>query len=297
MKERQGFFNTIYTYAAWIILGSLLVAYLAFRVLNPELTIEETLKDFYAWLHLVFVVISNVIMVAIAYDTATQKGTESDEFEKGDQLNNSLIKEYNKNPGAFREFVFNLNEHERETLREEFLFSKGVKNYEELDEKSKKEWTKLRPIYHNIIGFNLPLYYESDKNGEVNYKASERKNKGKYKQMIIKGAGGVVFGLMTVNVIINLKDVGGAFISLAIIIANLLVTFLMIFGPRFHKFSNELPKKVLHKNALWQSFQEKADELKKKYSKIEEVKTSPETSETKEVRETPTESVETTTTT
>lgn len=292
-KKKSNFFNTVYTHAIWIVLVSLLVAYFAFRVLSPELTFGEIVKDFYAWLHMIFVVISNVLMVGGSYDTATQKGTESEEFNAGDVLNNTLVKEYNKNPEAFREFIANLNEHERETLRQEFLFSKGVKTYEELDKKGKKEWKKLRPIYHNIIGFNLPLYYEAARNGEVSYKASEQKNKGKYKQMTMKGIAGIVFGLMTVNIFLNFKDVGGAIVSLFIIIGNLTVTFLLTFSPRYHKFRNELPKKVLHKNALWQSFKEKADELKALYPKVDEAHKSVVESEKIEVREIPTESTET----
>lgn len=261
--KRRNFINTIYTHAVWVVLVSLLVAYFSFRVLQPDLSLGEIVRDFYAWLHTVFVMVSNVVMVSAAYDTATQRGTESDEFEKGDELNNYLIKEYNKNPERFRTFVGRLNEHERETMRQEFLFSKGVKSYDELDEKARLEWDKLRPIYHDILGFNLPLYYEATNSGVVSYKASERKNEGKYKQMILKGITGLIFSLMTVNVALNFKDVGGAFISLLIIVANLLVTFLLIFAPRLHKFKNELPKKVLHKNALWQSFIEKDGELKK----------------------------------
>lgn len=291
--KRRNFINNIYTHSIWIVLGSLLVAYFSFRVLSPELTLEEIMKDFYAWLHTIFVIISNVVMVAGAYDTATQRGTESEEFEAGDELNNKLIKEYNKDPEDFREFVALLNEHERETMRKEFLFSRGVKTYEELDEKGKQEWEKLKPIYHDILGFNLPLYYEADKDGTVSYNASERKNEGKYRQMVMKGLTGFVFSLMTINVALNFKDVGGAFISLFIIIANLLVTFLLIFSPRYHKFRNELPKKVLHKNALWQSYREKSEELKAKYEKVEEIKTSDLTHEKTEAEQTPTESIET----
>lgn len=268
------FFKHFYQNTAWYVIGGLLLAYLSFRVLKPELTIDQMLRDVWAWLHTIFVVSINVITVSAAHDTGTQKGTHSSEFEKANKLNNYIITEYNKEPQKFREFVRMLNDHERKTLQDEFLFSHGVNTFDELDEKEKREYKKLKPLYHDIMGFNLPLYYETTQSGKIDYSASEKGNSGKIKRMIIKGFQGLLFGVITVGVMVQIDEVGAAFLSLAIIGGGMITTYLTTFAPRYHKFSSELPKRVLHKNALWKSFAEKYDELKLKTYEMEKVETS-----------------------
>ena len=72
-----------------------------------------------------------------------------------------------------------LNIAERKRLEEDYLFSVGDKKVEELSDAELKKFKRLKPIQHNIYGFNLPLYYELTKDGQINYQASFNKNKGR----------------------------------------------------------------------------------------------------------------------
>lgn len=297
MTSRERFINSVYTNAVWYIIGGLLLGYFSFRVLRPELTLEQMVRDVWAWVHTLFVVMINVVTVSAAYDSATQNGTKTSNFAKANELNNAIITEYNKEPQKFREFVKMLNEHERETMRQEFLFSHGVDSYEELTDKEKLEFDRLKPIYHDILGFNLALYYETTKGGKIIYNASEKQNEGKTKRMIFKGFQGVLIGVISVGVAFkSWGNIWEALLSLLIIGGGLLATYLTIYTPRFHKFSHELPNKVLHKNALWTSFVEKYDELKLKVLKMREPITSDLTNEKTETEQIHADSKETPTT-
>lgn len=284
--------NRIYTHYVWIVLGALLLGFLSFNILRPEMSIDQVVKDFHAWVHTIFVITMNVTMVVAAYDTGTQRGTESQEFDEADKLNNILVEKYNQNQEDFRQFIKVLNYQERKTLEDEFLFAHGVDSAEELGEKELKEFQKLKPLYHNIIGFNLPLYYEATKDGKIDYKASEKKNEGKTRQMVIKGFMGFLFSAMTINMSLKVHDVGGALLAVVIIAIGLLVTFLTIFAPRFHKFKNELPKKVMHKKALFDSYANKDKIIRVELLKELEAITSDLTHENIEVKETPAETVD-----
>lgn len=265
-------------YSQWIVLGAMLLGYFAYMILTPDLTIEEVVKDWQTWVHTVFVIYLNVTMVSVAYDTATESGTSTEEFNAANELNNKLIKLYNLKKAHFRTFVKNLNNHELQSLREEFMFMIGVEDYALMTKKQRRKYNKLRPIFHDIYGFNLPLYYEVAKNGKINYKASLSKNEGKKKRQVTKAFMGLVFSAMTINMSVQIESVGEAITSLIIIASGLLVTFLIIYTPQFNKFKKELPNKVMAKNVLMESFIEyekgevKLVELKE--IKVEEVNNS-----------------------
>lgn len=248
------FVDGLYKYFSWLIIVLSMVGYLAYQTMIFDGDIMSALTDIQSAIHLLFVVFLNIVVVSGANDKGVQEGLLSVEFEKADELNNKLIKLYNNNKDGFREYVKKLNIHERLVLEEDFLFSIGDKTKEQLTKKELKQFNKLKPIYHNIFGFNLPLYYESEKDGNVKYGASYDKRKGKTKAMISKVITGLLFGAMTVNMIIDITNIGNAFISLLIISSGLIISYLMHFFKPLFTLKYELPKKVIQKHTLYDSY-------------------------------------------
>lgn len=248
------FLDNVYKWSVWIIMILSMFAYLAFQILQFNGSLESTLSDWRTYVHLLFVIYLNVTMVAGAYDSGISYGVQSLEFTLADQLNNKIISSANNEMKEFREYVKKLNDHELQSLREDYLFSIGDKKVEKLTEKELKAYNELQPIVHNIYGFNLPLFYEISKNGQVNYAASMKKNEGKTKAMIKKVFIGLLFGSMTINVAFATDNVGTAFVSLAIISVGLITTFLMTYFPQVFKLKYELPKKVILKQTIYNSY-------------------------------------------
>jgi hypothetical protein len=248
------FMDKVYKNYVWIIIVLSLIGYFAYRVMSFDGTLESTVKDHNTWIQILFVIWLNVNMVSGAYDSGTSNGLNSEEFELADKLNNKLITNVNNEMKDFRAYVKALNVHELVTVQEDYLFSVGDKTVDELTEEERKEYDGLKPIRHNIYGFNLPLYYEVTKNGNVDYQASMKKNEGKLKKQIRKAFTGVLFGSMTVNMMFVLDNVGTAFVSLLIISVGLIITFLMTYFPQIFKFKYEIPKKVVLKNILYDSY-------------------------------------------
>jgi len=248
------FMDKVYKNYVWIVIALSLLGYFAYRVLSFDGTLQSTLQDPHTWIQIIFVIWLNVNMVSGAYDSGTSNGLNSEEFELADDLNNKLITNVNNEMKDFRDYVRKLNDHELVTVREDYLFKVGDKTKEELTEEELAEYENLKPIRHNIYGFNLPLYYEVTKNGHIDYQASIKKNEGKLKKQIRKGLTGVLYGAMTVNMMFALENVGDAFISLIIISVGLMITFLMTYIPQVFKFKYEIPKKVILKNTLYNSY-------------------------------------------
>jgi hypothetical protein len=156
--------------------------------------------------------------------------------------------------GDFRNYVKSLNHHELQNLRDDFLFKVGDKEVKDLTKKELKQYNDLKPIRHDIYGFNLPLYYEMSKNGQVKYQASSKKNEGKRIKQFTKLFTGVLFAGMTVNVAFSVDNIGNAFVSLLIISVGLILTYLLTFFPQVFKYKNDLPKKVILKKTLYDSY-------------------------------------------
>lgn len=233
---------------------ALLIGYFAYMVLEPTGSIEQTIKDWRSWLHIIFVVFMNNVMVSSAFDSATSYGIRSDEFNLADQLNNKIITSVNNEMYDFREYAKKLNENELQSIRDDYLFSIGDKKLTELTKRELKKYNKLKPVQHNIYGFNLPLYYEATKNGKIKYQASMKKNQGKSRRKLTKSITGIMFGAMTVNVAFSTNNVGDALISVLIIAVGLLVTFLMIFFPQAFKYKYDIPQKVILKNTFYEGY-------------------------------------------
>jgi hypothetical protein len=62
---------------------------------------------------------------------------------------------------------------------------------------------------------------------------------------------------MTVNVTFALSNLMDAVMSVLVIIAGLFITFVMIAFPQYFKLKNIIPKKVIMKHNLWQTYKEK----------------------------------------
>lgn len=231
-----------------------MIAYFAYMVLDFQGDIERTIEDWQTWVHVLFVVYLNVTMVSAALDSGVSVGISSEEFELADKLNNQIITSVNNEMEDFRKYVKKLNEHELQTLRDDYLFKVGDKKVEELTKKELRKYKKLKPLRHDIYGFNLPLYYEISKSGQVKYQASIKKNQGKLWKIIKKIFNGILFAGMTINVTFSIDNVGAALTSLLIISSGLFLTFIMTFFPQVYKFRKELPKKVILKKTLYNSF-------------------------------------------
>ncbi len=248
------FLDGIYKYFSYIIILLSLVAYLAYQTLVFEGSIKQALIDPQTWVHTLFVIWIQVNAVSAAFDAGVSTGVSSKEFELADKLNNKLINSVNNEMEAFRKYIKALNDHELQNIREDYLFKVGDKKVEELTKKERKKYNNLQPIRHDIYGFNLPLYYEMSKNGTIKYQAFVRKNQGKLIKQAKKIFSGVLFAGMTFNMAFSLSQLGPAFISLAIIFSGLIITYLMNYVPQVYKFKVELPKKVILKNTIYNSF-------------------------------------------
>lgn len=249
--------DSIYRYYAWFILCLSIIAYLVFYTLTFNGTIEQAINDWRNWVHLVFVTYLNVVMAGSAFDSGLQWGLVSDEFEEADKLNNKLIKDVKNNKKQFRDFIKELNREELETVREDFLFNVGDKTYDDLTDKEKRKYNRLKAVRHDIDGFDMPLYYTITSNGKVNYNASINVGRRKTWTMIQRAFGGLLFGTMTVNVTFALGNLSSAFASMFVIIAGLFITFILIAFPQYFKLKNIVPKKVIMKYNLWQTYQER----------------------------------------
>jgi hypothetical protein len=249
----------VYRNTVWILISVLLAGYFFYRTLNFTGSLQATLEDWRTWVHLAFVIFLNVTMVSGAYDVGSNTGLTSKEFELADELNNKIVTQVNNNMQWFREYIKRLNDHELQSIREDYLFSVGDKRLDELTSLEVKRYHKLKPIRHNIYGFNLPLYYEISRNGKIEYRASIRKNEGKAWSQVKRAFMGLLFGAMTVNMVFSLESVWDAFISVLVIASGLIATFMLIFFPQVLKFKFEIPKKVMLKNTLYKSYEEFRD--------------------------------------
>lgn len=285
------FMDGLYKYFTWIIIVLSMLAYFAYQILDFQGDIQKTLIDWQTWVHVLFVIFINVMVVSGAFDSGSVVGISSEEFNLADKLNNKIVTSVNNEMKDFRDYVKALNGHELQSLRDDFLFKVGDKTYEQLTKRQLKQYNKLKPLRHDIYGFNLPLYYEMSKDGQVKYHASTKRNQGKLRKQISKIFTGVLFAGMTINVAFSLANVGAAFISLMIIGVGLILTYVLTFFPQVFKFKSDLPKKVILKKTLFDSFVDykmglhqlkKLDIVEETKKVVEEVKIETPTAEEKE---------------
>lgn len=246
--------DNVYKYSVWIVTSLAIIGYFAYKTLTFDGSIESVLNSWDTWTNLAFIIFLNITVQSGAIDSGISNGLSSEEFELADKLNNKIIGSVNNEMDDFRVFIKKLNKAELLRMQEDFLFSVGDKKVEDLTDKELKKFKKLKPIQHNVYGFNLPLFYELTRDGKINYRASFNRNKGRAKARIMKIVSGVMFGGLTINMAFNTTGLGEALVSVLIIGIGLMLTFVMSFVPYTFKLRFDLPKKVILKKTLYDSY-------------------------------------------
>lgn len=246
--------DNVYKYSVWIVTSLAILGYFAYKTLTFDGSVESVLNSWDTWTNLAFIIFLNITVQSGAIDSGISNGLSSEEFELADKLNNKIIGSVNNEMDDFRVFIKKLNKAELLRMQEDFLFSVGDKKVEDLTDKELKKFNKLKPIQHNVYGFNLPLFYELTRDGKINYRASFNRNKGRAKARIMKIVSGVMFGGLTINMAFNTTGLGEALVSVLIIGIGLMLTFVMSFVPYTFKLRFDLPKKVILKKTLYDSY-------------------------------------------
>lgn len=251
------FLDRLNKYSSFIVLGVSLLAYFTYQVMSFDGDISTTLSDPQSYLHLLFVIYLNQVVMTASKRNANTLGLACEEFKMAEEVNNKLIKNFNNDTKKFRAYVKQIEKEELGSLQEDYLFSVGDKTLEELTKKELKRYKRLKAIKHDIYGFNLPLHYEISRGNKIKYLATIKETKlGNLGQRFSKAFSGVLFGAMTINMIFQLENVGSAFISLLVISSGLVITYLLTFMPAVFRFKVEIPNKVLLKKTLFDSYKE-----------------------------------------
>lgn len=246
--------DKLYKNLTWIIVLVSIIGYLAYRTFQMEGNIESVANNPNTWLNIAFVIWLNLNVQNGAINSGISAGIDSDEFKVADTLNNKIIKSVNNEMQEFRKYVKVLNYNERTRLEEDFLYKYGYDTKEELPRKLKRKFDRLKPIKHDISGFNLPLYYELTKNGEIKYESSFNKNKGIWGKRFGKVISGILFGAISVNIAFNVQGLGEAMMSVIVISSGLIITYLLSFMPPMFKLKFVVPKGVILKHTLYSGY-------------------------------------------
>lgn len=246
--------DQLYKYFIWIVVAASIIAYLAYRTIGFNGSIESVAKSVDTWINIAFSIWLHLNILQGANDNAVSSGLQSNEFKQADELNNKIIQIINNEMKPFRDYVKVLNYNERAKLEEDFFFKYGVDTYDELTDKQKKKFKKLKPIVHDIYGYNLPLYYELTKDGKLSYKADYVKGQGLWRKRITKTINAILFGALTINIAFNVTGLGEALISVVIMSMGMLITFMMSFMQPYFKLRYEIPKSVILKATLYNGY-------------------------------------------
>ena len=255
-------FDNLYKYSVWLVTSLAIFAYFAYRVLEFQGDIQGVLTSVDAYLNLAFVIFLNLTVQSGATDSGVSYGLSSQEFDLAETINNKILLEANGQMTKFRSFIKNLNKQELDKKRDDYLFSIGDKTLEELTPKELKTYKKIKAIKHDISGFNLSLYYTIERGNRMSYSASFNRGDGRIKNKIIKVITGVLFGAMTINVVISANNIGSALLSILIIGFGLGMTFVMSFVPPAFKLKYDVPKRVIRKKTLWESYKQAPEHMK-----------------------------------
>ena len=246
--------DKLYKNLTWIIVLVSIIGYLAYRTFQMDGDIESVANNPNTWLNIAFVIWLNLNVQSGAINSGISAGIDSDEFKVADTLNNKIIKSVNNEMPEFRKYVKVLNYNERTRLEEDFLYKYGYETKEKLPRKLKRKFDRLKPIKHDISGFNLPLYYELTKNGEIKYESSFNKNKGIWGKRFGKVITGILFGAISVNIAFNVQGLGEAMMSVLVISSGLIITYLLSFTPPVFKLKFVVPKGVILKHTLYSGY-------------------------------------------
>jgi len=246
--------DNLYKNLSWLIVLMSIIGYLAYRTFQMEGDIQSVANDPNTWLNIAFVIWLNLNVQSGAINSGISAGVDSEEFKAADEVNNKIIKSVNNEMVEFRKYVKTLNYNEMIRVQENFLYKYGVDDVSELNKKQLRKFKKLKPVRHNISGFNLPLYYELTKNGEIKYESSFNKNKGMLRKRAGKVLTGILFGALSVNIAFNIDGLGEAMMSVIVISTNLIITYLLSFMPPMFRLKFVIPKGVILKHTLYSGY-------------------------------------------
>ena len=246
--------DNLYKNLTWLIVLMSIIGYLAYRTFRMEGDIQSVANDPNTWLNIAFVIWLNLNVQSGAINSGISAGVDSEEFKAADEVNNKIIKSVNNEMVEFRKYVKTLNYNEMVRLQEDFLYKYGVDDVSELNKKQLRKFKRLKPIRHDISGFNLPLYYELTKNGEIKYESSFNKNKGMLRKRAGKVLTGILFGALSVNIAFNIDGLGEAMMSVIVISTNLIITYLLSFMPPMFRLKFVIPKGVILKHTLYSGY-------------------------------------------
>lgn len=246
--------DNLYKNLTWLIVLMSIIGYLAYRTFRMEGDIQSVANDPNTWLNIAFVIWLNLNVQSGAINSGITAGVDSEEFKAADEVNNKIIKSVNNEMVEFRKYVKTLNYNEMVRLQEDFLYKYGVDDVSELNKKQLRKFKRLKPIRHDISGFNLPLYYELTKNGEIKYESSFNKNKGMLRKRAGKVLTGILFGALSVNIAFNIDGLGEAMMSVIVISTNLIITYLLSFMPPMFRLKFVIPKGVILKHTLYSGY-------------------------------------------
>ena len=246
--------DNLYKNLTWLIVLMSIIGYLAYRTFQMEGDIQSVANDPNTWLNIAFVIWLNLNVQSGAINSGISAGVDSEEFKAADEVNNKIIKSVNNEMVEFRKYVKTLNYNEMIRLQEDFLYKYGVDDVSELNKKQLRKFKRLKPIRHDISGFNLPLYYELTKNGEIKYESSFNKNKGMLRKRAGKVLTGILFGALSVSIAFNIDGLGEAMMSVIVISTNLIITYLLSFMPPMFRLKFVIPKGVILKHTLYSGY-------------------------------------------
>lgn len=246
--------DNLYKNLTWLIVLMSIIGYLAYRTFQMQGDIQSVANDPNTWLNIAFVIWLNLNVQSGAINSGISAGVDSEEFKAADEVNNKIIKSVNNEMVEFRKYVKTLNYNEMIRAQENFLYKYGVDDVSELNKKQLRKFKRLKPIRHDISGFNLPLYYELTKNGEIKYESSFNKNKGMLRKRAGKVLTGILFGALSVNIAFNIDGFGEAMMSVIVISTNLIITYLLSFMPPMFRLKFVIPKGVILKHTLYSGY-------------------------------------------
>ncbi len=246
--------DNLYKNLTWLIVLMSIIGYLAYRTFQMEGDIQSVANDPNTWLNIAFVIWLNLNVQTGAINSGISAGVDSEEFKAADEVNNKIIKSVNNEMVEFRKYVKTLNYNEMIRVQENFLYKYGVDDVSELNKKQLRKFKRLKPIRHDISGFNLPLYYELTKNGVIKYESSFNKNKGIWRKRAGKVLTGILFGALSVNIAFNIDGLGEAMMSVIVISTNLIITYLLSFMPPMFRLKFVIPKGVILKHTLYSGY-------------------------------------------
>ncbi len=246
--------DNLYKNLTWLIVLMSIIGYLAYRTFQMEGDIQSVANDPNTWLNIAFVIWLNLNVQSGAINSGISAGVDSEEFKAADEVNNKIIKSVNNEMVDFRKYVKTLNYNEMIRVQENFLYKYGVDDVSKLNKKQLRKFKRLKPIRHDISGFNLPLYYELTKNGEIKYESSFNKNKGMLRKRAGKVLTGILFGALSVNIAFNIDGLGEAMMSVIVISTNLIITYLLSFMPPMFRLKFVIPKGVILKHTLYSGY-------------------------------------------